>query len=72
MLPKYSFTIMVIIFLNKGDPTVGKSNITSRFIHDDFSDDYNPTLEGNYTRKVPIGQQVYVVNVTDTAGENKL
>jgi GTPase SAR1 family protein len=44
MLPKYSFTIMVIIFLNKGDPTVGKSNITSRFIHDDFSDDYNPTL----------------------------
>jgi len=47
---------------------VGKSNITSRFIKEKFTEDYDPTLEGNFERSTYLDNEEFSVTVTDTAG----
>lgn len=51
-----------------GHPKVGKSNIASRFYEDSFNEDYDPTLEGTFTRTIVLDGEEFTITVTDTAG----
>lgn len=65
---EYKFTILVQTGETQGPPMVGKSNITSRFFKDSFTDDYDPTLEGRFTRSTYLDNEEFILEVTDTAG----
>jgi GTPase KRas protein len=58
------FDIVVI-----GSGGVGKSCITIRFLKDEFSQDYDPTIEENYQKLVTVDEQTTMVSITDTAGQ---
>ena len=54
-----------------GEGGVGKSSLTLRFIVDKFIEDYDPTIEDHYIKKVLVDGIYSEVDVTDTAGQEE-
>lgn len=58
-----------IVLLGEGG--VGKSSLTLRFIVDKFIEDYDPTIEDHYIKKVTVDGVNSLIDVTDTAGQEE-
>eukprot|EP00834_Sanchytrium_tribonematis_P004149 NODE_188_length_13518_cov_0.721142.p9 type:complete len:207 gc:universal NODE_188_length_13518_cov_0.721142:5705-6325(+) len=60
-----------IVLLGSG--AVGKSSITTRFIRNSYSEQYDPTIEDSYVKKIKseVDGRIYNVDIeiTDTAGQ---
>eukprot|EP01084_Bolivina_argentea_P204747 349709_1 len=54
-----------------GDGGVGKSALTIRFVTDNFLDEYDPTIEDSYRKKICIGDKAFELDVLDTAGREE-
>ncbi|KAI9208570.1 small GTPase superfamily [Polychytrium aggregatum] len=54
-----------------GSGGVGKSCLTVRFLKDEFSNDYDPTIEENYRKNIDVDKQPCIVNIIDTAGQHE-
>lgn len=54
-----------------GSGGVGKSCLTVRFLKDEFSNDYDPTIEENYRKNIEVDKQSCTVNIIDTAGQHE-
>ncbi|KAH8822790.1 ras-like protein [Flagelloscypha sp. PMI_526] len=54
-----------------GDGGVGKSAITIQFIQNQFVVDYDPTIEDSYRKQCVIDNEVALLDVLDTAGQEE-
>ncbi|KAI9218793.1 ras family-domain-containing protein [Blastocladiella britannica] len=54
-----------------GSGGVGKSCLTIRFLKDDFTSDYDPTVEENYRKSVVVDSQPCQLSIVDTAGQHE-
>ncbi|KAJ3199909.1 hypothetical protein HK099_002964, partial [Clydaea vesicula] len=54
-----------------GSGGVGKSCLTIRFLKDEFSNEYDPTIEENYRKQISVDQSSATVNIIDTAGQQE-
>ncbi|KAF5347422.1 hypothetical protein D9758_011261 [Tetrapyrgos nigripes] len=54
-----------------GDGAVGKSALTIQFFKGRFIDEYDPTLEDSYRKECLIDDEVAVLDVLDTAGQEE-
>merc|ERR1711939_1283746 len=50
---------------------VGKSALTIQFIQSHFVDEYDPTIEDSYRKQCPIDEEVALLDVLDTAGQEE-
>ncbi|KAJ3373365.1 hypothetical protein GGF31_000798 [Allomyces arbusculus] len=64
--PEDKFELVVV-----GSGGVGKSCMTIRFLKDDFTSDYDPTVEENYRKNVVVDSQACQLNIVDTAGQQE-
>ncbi|EAL72419.1 Ras GTPase [Dictyostelium discoideum AX4] len=55
-----------------GDGGVGKTSITIQFISNHFVNCYDPTIEDLYRKQCLIDDQVYMLDILDTAGQDEL
>lgn len=53
-----------------GSGGVGKSCLTVRFLKDEFTEDYDPTIEETYRKNIVVEGLNSVCNITDTAGQH--
>ncbi|EJD01066.1 ras-1 [Fomitiporia mediterranea MF3/22] len=53
------------------DEGVGKSALTIRFIQGQFVDEYDPTIEDSYRKQTLIDDEVALLDVLDTAGQEE-
>eukprot|EP01095_Lingulamoeba_sp_RSL-Kostka_P000529 TRINITY_DN10810_c0_g1_i1.p1 TRINITY_DN10810_c0_g1~~TRINITY_DN10810_c0_g1_i1.p1 ORF type:complete len:210 (+),score=61.23 TRINITY_DN10810_c0_g1_i1:57-632(+) len=54
-----------------GSGGVGKSAITINYIQHTFVDVYDPTIEDSYRKQVQIGDEVCILDILDTAGQEE-
>ena len=54
-----------------GTGGVGKSCVTVRFLKDEFSADYDPTIEENYRKLITVDERQVIINIVDTAGQQE-
>jgi len=54
-----------------GGGGVGKSALTIQFIQSHFADEYDPTIEDSYRKQCVIDQEVALLDVLDTAGQEE-
>ncbi|KAG4094927.1 ras family-domain-containing protein [Neocallimastix lanati (nom. inval.)] len=54
-----------------GSGGVGKSCLTVRFLKDEFTSDYDPTIEENYRKSIVVDEIPCIVNIVDTAGQQE-
>ncbi|KAF8322584.1 ras-like protein [Clavulina sp. PMI_390] len=54
-----------------GGGGVGKSALTIQFIQSQFVDEYDPTIEDSYRKQVVIDDEVALLDVLDTAGQEE-
>lgn len=54
-----------------GSGGVGKSCLTVRFLKDEFTSDYDPTIEENYRKNIVVDNLGCTVNIIDTAGQHE-
>jgi len=54
-----------------GGGGVGKSALTIQFIQSHFVDEYDPTIEDSYRKQLTLDNQLYVLDVLDTAGQEE-
>lgn len=54
-----------------GSGGVGKSCLTVRFLKDEFTSDYDPTIEENYRKNIVVDNSSCTVNIIDTAGQHE-
>ncbi|KAL5488136.1 RAS1 [Sanghuangporus weigelae] len=54
-----------------GGGGVGKSALTIRFIQGQFVDEYDPTIEDSYRKQCLIDEEVALLDVLDTAGQEE-
>merc|ERR1711939_888798 len=54
-----------------GGGGVGKSALTIQFIQSHFVDEYDPTIEDSYRKQCPIDEEVALLDVLDTAGQEE-
>jgi len=52
-----------------GPGAVGKSALSLRFTNDHFDEDYNPTIEDAYRKRVTIDGREAMLDILDTAGQ---
>jgi small GTP-binding protein len=50
---------------------VGKSALTIQFIQSHFVDEYDPTIEDSYRKQCVIDEEVALLDVLDTAGQEE-
>uniref|UniRef100_A0A6G3MI69 GTPase HRas (Trinotate prediction) n=1 Tax=Henneguya salminicola TaxID=69463 RepID=A0A6G3MI69_HENSL len=50
---------------------VGKSAIVTQFMQNQFSDEYDPTIEDTYRKHIIIDSQDYLLDILDTAGQEE-
>ncbi|KAM9999660.1 hypothetical protein ACTFIZ_008137 [Dictyostelium cf. discoideum] len=55
-----------------GDGGVGKTAVTIQFISNHFVHYYDPTIEDSYRKQCVIDDQVYMLDILDTAGQDEL
>lgn len=61
--------IMKLVMLGSGG--VGKSAITMQFIQGTFVNDYDPTIENSYRKQCAVDDEVAMLDVLDTAGQEE-
>ncbi|KAJ1499533.1 Ras GTPase [Coelomomyces lativittatus] len=66
MVAEDKFSLVVV-----GSGGVGKSCLTIRFLKDDFSSDYDPTVEENYRKAVAVDGNPCQLSIVDTAGQHE-
>ncbi|KZT06043.1 ras-domain-containing protein [Laetiporus sulphureus 93-53] len=54
-----------------GDGGVGKSALTIQFIQNQFMTEYDPTIEDSYRKRYVIDEELAVLDVLDTAGQEE-
>ena len=54
-----------------GGGGVGKSALTIQFIQNHFEDEYHPTIEYSYRKQCMIDEEVAILDVLDTAGQEE-
>ena len=54
-----------------GGGGVGKSALTIRFVTDSFLDTYDPTIEDSYRKNALIDNEVALLDILDTAGQEE-
>lgn len=54
-----------------GGGGVGKSALTIQFIQSHFVDEYDPTIEDSYRKQCNIDEEVALLDVLDTAGQEE-
>ncbi|KAG8428911.1 hypothetical protein GDO86_018895 [Hymenochirus boettgeri] len=54
-----------------GYSSVGKSSLALHFIKGDFPEDYEPTLENNWSKTFVMGGEEFELEVVDTAGQDE-
>ncbi|TMS34436.1 hypothetical protein L596_002030 [Steinernema carpocapsae] len=64
--PTPSFRVVVV-----GGGGVGKSALTIQFVQQYFVIDYDPTIEDSYTKSCFIDEDLYKLEVLDTAGQEE-
>ena len=52
-----------------GGGGVGKSALTIQFIQSHFVDEYDPTIEDSYRKQCSIDDEVALLDILDTAGQ---
>jgi len=52
-----------------GDGGVGKSCLSIQFIHNYFTNDYDPTIENSYRKTVTVDEIPCLLEILDTAGQ---
>lgn len=63
-MPEYKVVVL-------GGGSVGKSCITMQFINYHFIYEYDPTIEDSYRKQVNIDDEVAVLDILDTAGQEE-
>mmetsp|Transcript_116384 Transcript_116384/g.163614 ORF Transcript_116384/g.163614 Transcript_116384/m.163614 type:complete len:202 (+) Transcript_116384:106-711(+) len=58
-----------IVLLGEGG--VGKSALTIQFVQSHFIDEYDPTIEESYRKQVSIDDEVALLDILDTAGQEE-
>ena len=54
-----------------GGGGVGKSALTIQFVQHQFCDEYDPTIEDNYRKQVAVDNEVCLLEIMDTAGQEE-
>ncbi|KAJ3323364.1 Ras GTPase [Boothiomyces sp. JEL0866] len=54
-----------------GSGGVGKSCLTVRFLKDEFTNEYDPTIEENYRKNVTVDSSQCTAYIIDTAGQHE-
>eukprot|EP00041_Stephanoeca_diplocostata_P029880 m.890506 g.890506 ORF g.890506 m.890506 type:complete len:201 (+) comp23650_c0_seq5:483-1085(+) len=54
-----------------GGGGVGKSALTIQFIQSNFVDEYDPTIEDSYRKQCVIDEEVALLDILDTAGQEE-
>ncbi|KAH3680195.1 hypothetical protein WICMUC_000460 [Wickerhamomyces mucosus] len=54
-----------------GGGGVGKSALTIQFIQSHFVDEYDPTIEDSYRKQVAVDNEVALLDILDTAGQEE-
>ncbi|KAJ5076651.1 ras-like protein [Anaeramoeba ignava] len=54
-----------------GGGSVGKSCLTLRYLQGKFIEDYNPTIEESYRKMITVDENVMMLEVLDTAGQEE-
>ncbi|KAN0008714.1 hypothetical protein ACTFIU_009443 [Dictyostelium citrinum] len=62
----------VISLCIMGDGGVGKTAVTIQFISNHFVYYYDPTIEDSYRKQCLVDDQVYMLDILDTAGQDEL
>merc|ERR1740131_929975 len=60
-------TIKIVVV---GDGAIGKTSLLNAYTRDVFTNEYVVTIFDNYTVKVPIGDDLYTLNLYDTPGQD--
>jgi GTPase KRas len=63
---KNHFNLAVI-----GGGGVGKSALTIQFVQHQFCDEYDPTIEDNFRKQVVVDNEVCILDIVDTAGQEE-
>mmetsp|Transcript_15653 Transcript_15653/g.26909 ORF Transcript_15653/g.26909 Transcript_15653/m.26909 type:complete len:187 (+) Transcript_15653:58-618(+) len=58
-------------FVVMGFRAVGKSTITVRFVENQFTDTYNPTIENTYLKPIKHRGREYDCEIIDTSGQDE-
>lgn len=67
MANNYNYLFKYIII---GDPSVGKSNMLMKYVHNKFTDDYQATIGVEFGAKnIEFDNQVFRIQIWDTAGQ---
>ncbi|KAJ5070958.1 ras-like protein rasb [Anaeramoeba ignava] len=61
------FKIVVV-----GPGAVGKSALTIQYVNGEFVSEYDPTLEDSYRKQAEVDNQVCLLDILDTAGQEDL
>jgi len=67
MEDKHTEAVIKVCLLGPG--AVGKSALTLRFTNDHFHEDYDPTIEDAYRKRVKIDGRMAMLDILDTAGQ---
>ena len=54
-----------------GGGGVGKSALTIQFVQHQFCDEYDPTIEDNYRKQIAVDNEVCLLEIMDTAGQEE-
>lgn len=54
-----------------GGGGVGKSALTIQFVQSHFVDEYDPTIEDSYRKQFVVDEEVALLDVLDTAGQEE-
>ena len=54
-----------------GGGGVGKSALTIQFIQNHFVDEYDPTIEDSYRKQISVDEEVCLLDILDTAGQEE-
>jgi small GTP-binding protein len=64
LLPQYNVVVI-------GAGGTGKSCITNQFVTGVFTEDYDPTIEDSYRKRVAVDGEMCVLDILDTAGQEE-
>ncbi|KAJ3030590.1 UNVERIFIED_CONTAM: Ras GTPase [Siphonaria sp. JEL0065] len=67
-MSKYQKEYRIVVV---GGGGVGKSALSIQFIQSQFVDEYDPTIEDSYRKQVQVDNEVAILDILDTAGQEE-